>query len=142
MCKKHDVPKIQNFSSIRERLGKIIWTNFVSLGVLISAQEMELSLVVRQRDTTCIWRSLERKRWRSGGSGSSWRLENGARYEVYEEMLRVSQLGPDARSPAPLFTSRSRRRCASADSVQFTLYLNFVLLILKLTYIYIYFYNR
>lgn len=33
-------------------------------------------------------------------------------------------------------------RCASADSVQFTLYLNFVLLILKLTYIYIYFYNR
>lgn len=29
-------------------------------------------------------------------------------------------------------------RCASADSVQFTLYLNFVLLILKLTYIYIY----
>lgn len=39
----------------------------------------------------------------------------------------------------PLASPRCER-CASADSVQFTLYLNFVLLILKLTYIY--FYNR
>lgn len=44
--------------------------------------------------------------------GEWFELEIGkrARYEVYEEMLRVSQLGPDARSPDPLFTSRSRRR--------------------------------
>lgn len=41
--------------------------------------------------------ALERGEW--------FELEIGkrVRYEVYEEMLRVSQLGPDA--PAPLFTS-------------------------------------
>lgn len=77
--------------------------NFVSRYINFCARD-EVVVRRRERDTTCIWRSLERKR--GGGSGSSWRLENGVRYEVYDEMLRVSQLGPDARSPVPLFTSR------------------------------------
>lgn len=67
--------------------------------------------------------ALERGEW--------FELEIGkrVRYEVYEEMLRVSQLGPDA--PAPLFTSCSRRR----DKRRVTRFrpiiiLNFVVLIL------------
>lgn len=65
----YDILKKRDFFDSR-KIGKTIWTKFVSRYINLRDE------VVRERDTTCIWRSLERKRWR-GGSDSSWRLENG-----------------------------------------------------------------